>query len=64
MDLLEIYGEDHPDFKEAKLDWQIKKGLKKHFHFLDTQGPKAEEVLERIQPNQGDSYDDDFSELK
>lgn len=67
LSLLEVYGEESQEFKEGKLEWLVKKGLQKHFGFLDTQGPRAKEVLDQFQAqqtDQGKEDDDDFSELR
>jgi hypothetical protein len=64
LSLLEIYGEDHTDFKEAKAEWQTKRALKKHFKFLDEQGAKAAELLSKLEPNQGTQDNEDFNELR
>ena len=67
LSLLDVYGEDATEFKEGKLEWLVKKGLQKHFDFLERQGPRAKEVLDKFdaqQTDQGKEEDDDFSELR
>jgi len=49
LNTLRLYGHESKEFKEAKDQWEVRKGLQEHFKWLDDEASKATAHLEAVE---------------